>query len=103
MAIDIVGSLPLKTLAAQPLNAVKTDNSSNNNVSFGQLLTNALGDVNKLQLNANQASVDLASGKIKDVSETVIATEKASIALQLTMQVRTKVIDAYQEIMRMQV
>ena len=102
MAIDIAGSLPLQPLAAQSLNAVKADNNPNN-VSFGQLLTNALGDVNKLQINANQASVNLASGKIQDVSEAVIATEKASIALQLTMQVRTKVIDAYQEIMRMQV
>ena len=100
MAIDISSSLPLKTLSAQP---VKVNNTDSSDVSFGQLLTNALGDVNKVQLDAKQASIDLAAGKIQDVSEAVIATEKASIALQLTMQVRNKVIDAYQEIMRMQV
>nr|WP_312889785.1 flagellar hook-basal body complex protein FliE [Pelorhabdus rhamnosifermentans] len=80
-----------------------SSSKSETGVTFGQLLSNALGDVNKLQLDANQASVNLATGKVQDISEAVIATEKASMALQLTMQVRNKVIDAYQEIMRMQV
>lgn len=70
---------------------------------FGQLLNDALGEVNNLQLNAEQASLNLATGKIQDVSEVVIATEKATVALQLTMQVRNKVVEAYQEMMRMQV
>ncbi len=70
---------------------------------FGQLLADALGEVNKLQMSAEQASLNLAAGKIQDVSEVVIATEKATIALQLTMQVRNKVVEAYQEMMRMQV
>ncbi|SHI67197.1 flagellar hook-basal body complex protein FliE [Propionispora hippei] len=71
--------------------------------SFGQLLSDALNNVNELQKSANQASVDLAAGKLQDVSQVVIATEKASVALQLTMQVRNKIVDAYQEVMRMQV
>jgi len=71
--------------------------------SFGEFLTNALGEVNTLQNSAAKASFDLAAGKLQDVSQVTIATEKATIALQLTMQVRNKMIDAYQEIMRMQV
>ncbi|MDT8901287.1 flagellar hook-basal body complex protein FliE [Anaeroselena agilis] len=71
--------------------------------SFGQFLADSLGEVNKLQGDAQQASMNLAAGKIQDVSEVVIATEKASIALQLTMQVRNKVVEAYHEMMRMQV
>lgn len=70
---------------------------------FSEFLADALDDVNKLQLNADQASVDLAAGKLQDVSQAVIATEKATIALQLTMQVRNKIVDAYQEVMRMSV
>ncbi len=70
---------------------------------FGQILADSLDEVNRLQLDAQQASLDLAAGKIQDVSEVVIATEKATIALQLTMQVRNKVVEAYQEMMRMQV
>jgi len=70
---------------------------------FSKFLTDAIQDVNKLQQTADQASLDLAAGKIQDVSQAVIASEKAAISLQLTMQVRNKVVDAYQEIMRMQV
>lgn len=84
--------------AAEPA-AVPTEGGK----SFGQVLSAALGEVNKLQLDAQQASLNLATGKIQDVSEVVIATEKATVALQLTMQVRNKVVEAYQEMMRMQV
>lgn len=76
---------------------IKTDKN------FGEYLANALDKVNQLQHESQKASVDLAAGKIQDISQVVIATEKATIALQLTMQVRNKVVDAYQEIMRMQV
>ncbi|MDD4601695.1 Flagellar hook-basal body complex protein FliE [bioreactor metagenome] len=91
--MPVISSMP-NTSAAAPAEAGKT---------FSQFLTNALEDVNALQQNAEKASFDLAAGKIQDVSQAVIAAEKASIALQLTMQVRNKVIDAYQEVMRMQV
>jgi flagellar hook-basal body complex protein FliE len=71
--------------------------------SFGQFLTDALDNVNDLQKKSEQASTDLASGRIEDISQVVIAAEKASIALQLTIQVRTKMLESYQEMMRMQV
>jgi flagellar hook-basal body complex protein FliE len=71
--------------------------------NFGEFLTDALGEVNSLQQNAAKASFDLAAGKLQDISQVTIAAEKATIAMQLTMQVRNKVIDAYQEVMRMQV
>ena len=73
------------------------------NKNFGEFLTQALGDVNKLQNDSAKATFDLASGKLQDVSQVTIAAEKATIAMQLTMQVRNKMIDAYQEVMRMQV
>ncbi|EIW18218.1 MULTISPECIES: flagellar hook-basal body complex protein FliE [Pelosinus] len=71
--------------------------------NFGEFLTEALGEVNSLQQNAAKASFDLAAGNLQDISQVTIAAEKATIAMQLTMQVRNKVVDAYQEIMRMQV
>jgi len=71
--------------------------------SFGQFLSDALENVNDLQQKADQASVDLATGRIEDISEVVIAAEKASVALQLTIQVRNKVLESYQEMMRMSV
>lgn len=71
--------------------------------SFGQFLSDALENVNSLQKKADQASTDLATGRIDDISQVVIAAEKATIALQLTIQVRNKMLESYQEMMRMQV
>ena len=45
----------------------------------------------------------LAAGEVEDISQVVIAGQKAEIALQLTMQVRNRALSAYQELMRMQV
>lgn len=83
--------------------SVKALADDGQNKSFGEFLSDALNETNKLQHEASKASFDLASGQVQDISEVVIATEKATVALQLTMQVRNKVVDAYQEIMRMQV
>lgn len=94
----------IEPLSLTPANAVKTAELSRNSESqgFSQLLSEALGKVNNLQLQSEKASIDLAAGKVEDVSQVIVAAEKASVALQLTMQVRNKVVDAYQEIMRMQ-
>ncbi len=74
-----------------------------NSRPFSEVLGQAMTEVNKLQGEARDSAIRLAAGQIQDVAEVAIASEKASIALQLTMQVRNKAIDAYQEIMRMQV
>jgi flagellar hook-basal body complex protein FliE len=98
---------PLKLFPVNATNAVKNLEVNKpvnaDSVDFSQFLRDALGSVNSLQLQAEKASIDLAAGKVEDVSQVMVATEKASVALQLTMQVRNKVVEAYQEIMRMQV
>jgi len=71
--------------------------------SFSQIFSDALDNVNNLQQEAKQASTNLATGKIQDLSEVTIAAEKATIALQLTVQVRNKVLEAYNQVMQMQV
>ena len=95
---------PLKLMqVTSPTSSISSTAPVETGKTFSQFLTDALDDVNTLQQNAEKASFDLAAGRIQDVSQAVIAAEKASIALQLTMQVRNKVVDAYQEVMRMQV
>ena len=71
--------------------------------SFGMMLKNAMHEVNKLQQEADQSIQQLASGQGADVHQTMIAMEKAEISFQLMMQVRNKIIAAYEEIMRMQI
>lgn len=70
---------------------------------FGKFLKEALNKVNAAQVEAQQLTQEFALGNDVELHQVIIATEKASLALQLTMQIRNKAIDAYQEIMRMQV
>jgi flagellar hook-basal body complex protein FliE len=72
-------------------------------VSFKGLVKDAIGEVNKMQHTADDLAVKLAGGDVEDVHRAMIAMQKAKLALDLTIQVRNKVIEAYQEIMRMQV
>jgi flagellar hook-basal body complex protein FliE len=71
--------------------------------TFGDFLKDSIGQVNDLQHEANVAMEKLASGESKNLHETLLAVEKADIAFRTMNQVRSKVIDAYKEIMRMQV
>ena len=71
--------------------------------SFGTYLTDALKKTNALQLESDKQNALLAAGRIEDVSQVVIASQKAEIALQLTLQLRNRAMSAYQDIMRMQV
>jgi flagellar hook-basal body complex protein FliE len=74
-----------------------------NGVGFGEFLKNAIGEVNDLQQASTQATNDFIVGKTDSIHEVMIAAEKASVALQLTLEVRNKVLEAYQEINRMQI
>ncbi|HWR56067.1 MAG TPA: flagellar hook-basal body complex protein FliE [Negativicutes bacterium] len=92
-------SLPVKSLTGSAVNGTGDTGEQN----FSAVFKNALQEVNKLQFEADAASQKLVTGKVDDIAPVVIAAEKASIALQLTVQVRNKIIDAYNEVMRMQV
>ena len=71
--------------------------------SFGQYLLDALKETYSLQQKSDAMNAALAAGEVDDISQVVIAGQKAEIALQLTMQVRNRALSAYQELMRMQV
>ena len=71
--------------------------------SFGEMLKNAISQVDKLHSEADHAVEELAAGKEKNIHRTMIALEKADVSFQLMMQVRNKILAAYEEIMRMQV
>ncbi|MGI6658911.1 MAG: flagellar hook-basal body complex protein FliE [Dethiobacteraceae bacterium] len=70
---------------------------------FCDLLQQALAKVNRLQVAAEEAAVSLAAGEVEDVHQVMIAIEQARLAMELTVQVRNKIVDAYQEISRMQI
>lgn len=77
--------------------------SENKTISFGKTLTETLKKVNNLQLEADKITEDFATGKTQSIHEVMLSLSKADIAFRLTMQVRNKIVEAYQEIMRMPV
>jgi flagellar hook-basal body complex protein FliE len=70
--------------------------------SFGEWLNRSIQTVNGMQVEADTAAQKLVTGENKDIHGTMITMQKASIALELMMEVRNKIISAYDEIRRMQ-
>jgi flagellar hook-basal body complex protein FliE len=70
---------------------------------FGAHLNKAIGEVNELQQKADEAIQQLVGEGKGDLQDTMVALEKADVSFRLMMQIRNKVLEAYQEIMRMQV
>jgi len=72
-------------------------------MSFTDFLKDSLNRVNDLQLESEDWSTRFAAGETDNIHQVMIAGEKADIALQLATAVRQKIMDAYTEIMRMQI
>lgn len=88
---------PLRPLSSRP--AVSSTAQS----SFQNVLTDAISEVQRLQNEADTTIKKLVSGEIKDVTETMVAVERADVSFQTMMAVRNKMVAAYEEVMRMQV
>ncbi len=72
-------------------------------VSFGDVLNQFVGEVNDKQIASGQAVNDLLSGKDIPLHQAMIAMQEAGVAFQLMVEVRNKLLEGYQELMRMQV
>jgi flagellar hook-basal body complex protein FliE len=94
----------IEELAAQTaLQPVPLKPAQGGEKDFGQLLMDALKEVNKTQLEAGELRDAFARGEPVELHDVMIALEKSGIALQLAVQVRNKLLEAYQEISRIPV
>ena len=89
-----IGSGSDNTASVRPENGID---------SFKDVVKKAVSEVNSLQNQGDQMAMKIAKGDTEDVHQAMMAMNKAKLALDLTIQVRSKVVEAYQEIMRMQV
>jgi len=94
--------IKLRPVETPGMTARKANFANNNDLNFKNVLNSAINNVNNLQSEADNAIVKLHMEK-GSLHETLIAMEKASLSFQTIVQIRNKVVDAYQEIMRMQV
>ena len=76
---------------------------SKGGASFMEFLEQGVDKVNSVQKTADQVTADVASGKSENIHEAMIALSHAELSFNFMVQVRNKALEAYQEIMRMQV
>ncbi|MEO2076748.1 MAG: flagellar hook-basal body complex protein FliE [Bacillus sp. (in: firmicutes)] len=99
MKIDQLFSSPTPILESSR----KVQAGSTSSSSFSSALGEALQSANDTVLASENMAEKIATGEIKNIHDVTIAAQKAQIALQLTTQVRDKVVESYQEMMRMQI
>jgi flagellar hook-basal body complex protein FliE len=76
--------------------------TSGPNSDFAGMLSKGLESVQASQNNADNLAVQVANGSLQDPAQYTMAATEASLGLNLTMAIRNKAVDAFQEIMRMQ-
>jgi flagellar hook-basal body complex protein FliE len=82
------------------VNKPKSTTAPQNGVSFKETLSNYLSDVNEMQQKADTSIKKMVAGEITDVHQVMTSVEQANTAFNMMMELRNKVMDAYQEIMR---
>lgn len=90
----------LNSIQSQQIGAKKT--TENSSVDFKNILMDALDEVNDAEKTAQSIDEMLAVGDVDNIHELRIEAMKADLTLNLAVEVRNKVIDAYNEIMRLQ-
>lgn len=104
MAIDSIPLLSTNSISTNQTNEVaKKVSPFEAQTSFANTLKDAISSVNEQQIKSDQLTTKLVNGEDVDLHEVMIAAQKASISLNATIEVRNKVIEAYQEIMRMSI
>ncbi len=80
-----------------------TNSRTESDPSFKDTLKEAIQQINTLQEEAGEMTRQFVTGEVTDLHQVMVATEKARVALELMLEIRNKMVDAYKEIMRMQV
>ena len=97
MKIDGVSSL-----GSQNMQIVR-DGVKTVDKSFGDILNNAINEVDKTEKQSVDMMQKLATGEVENIHEVFIASQKAELTLNMAVEVKNRVVEAYKEIMRLQI
>ena len=94
-----------RTLAGAygPISSAPKPAAPKDKAGFGEALTEAVKSLDGMQKEADSAGEALAAGESIEIHDVMLAQDRASLSMQLAVQVRNKMVEAYQDIMRMQV
>lgn len=98
-----IGINPLKSTASAQTKTSSNLGATEFTAQFGTFLNDALSKINDQKVTVEKLNDQFAAGELTDVHKLLIASEKASLGLELTVHIRNKAIEAYQEIMRTQI
>ena len=105
MAISGIGSnVPIKPIEFPSLDGAKaTQTTPADDAGFGSKLAESIGNLQETQKTSDELAMQVATGQLTDVHDYMIAANKAEIATQLTVAVRNKAVESFNQIMNMQV
>ena len=100
----VSANLPIGQIGQAPSVSSATNKSSSagGGSGFSKLVDNFVSETNEAQINSDQAIEDLVHGRTDNVEQVVLAVANAELSFQMFMEVRNKLIDSYNELMRMQ-
>lgn len=101
--IQKLGLLTNNSSPVQKVNQLSIGQQEDTKTNFSEVLKSAVSHVNEMQVQSDVKTELLAKGQITDLHDVMITAQKASITLETAVQVQQKVIDMYNEVMRMQV
>ena len=98
-----LGQLPsLDALTQASQKSAPSGQASTEGTKFSDILQQAMQEVNEAQHTSEQEARNLISGNSTDMHTAILAVQKADVSFQMMMAVRSKLVSAYQEVMRMQ-
>ncbi|MDO6828818.1 flagellar hook-basal body complex protein FliE [Poseidonibacter sp. 1_MG-2023] len=89
--------------AISPLGLNNNEQKINNDTSFQNMLSDAIGEVNKEQVEGYKAMEGIATGKVTNLQEAVQQIEEAELSMKLALETKNKAVSAYKQIMNMQI
>ena len=98
-----IDPISISSLVQNTTNVQNNNSNSDAVSSFKDILDNVLNSANDSQINAEEETQKLINGDAKSIDTVMIAASEAQLNLELAAQIRNKIVDAYQEINRMQI
>ncbi|HZO53323.1 MAG TPA: flagellar hook-basal body complex protein FliE [Bryobacteraceae bacterium] len=103
MANPIAGISPSAMRAIDPSQMARSSSQANDGSTFSALFEQAVSRVNQYQKSADTAVERFITGEDEDLHRVAMATQQAEVSFELFLQMKNKVVQAYQEVMRLQV
>lgn len=103
MPINEIGSAGSLAPSRSLFETIDEQKGAVSSIPFSDYLKQAINDTNNILIESDNLADQFAAGKTDNIPQVLIAAQKADVALQFTMQIRNSILDAYKEIMQMQI